>query len=56
MILVVSDILRLFVNMLTPDDKYSRSKSHCLTQPIQMHLSQSQQIFSQFFAIFPEST
>ena len=24
LILVVSDILRLFVNMLTPDDKYSR--------------------------------
>ena len=45
-VLVVTEILRLFVNILTPNDKYSRSKSECLTQPIQMKLSQNQKIFS----------
>ena len=48
--------MRLFVNILTPNDKYSRSKSECLTQPIQMKLSQNQKIFSWFFSAFPKST
>ena len=37
--LVVPEILRLFVNILTPDDKYSLSAKACLTQPIEMILS-----------------
>ena len=51
-LLVVCKIWRLFVNILTHNDKYSLSKNYCLTKPIQMHLSQSQQMFSQFFAAF----
>ena len=54
--LEVSEILRLFVNILTPDDKYSLSKNECLTQPIQMQLSQNLKIFSKFFSASPEST
>ena len=38
-VLVIYEIWRLFVNVLTPDEKYSLSKSECLTQPIQMQLS-----------------
>ena len=60
-VLVVYEILRLFVNILTPDDKYSLSKislskSDCLTQPIQMQLSKNLKTFSQFLATFLEST
>ena len=50
-LLVVSEILRLFVNILTLDDKYSLSlslgKSECLMQPIEMQLSQKSKSFSQ---------
>ena len=52
--LVVSKILRLFFNILRPDDKYSLSKSKCLTEPIQMQLSRNQKIFSEFFSAFPK--
>ena len=38
-------ILRLFVNTLTPDDKYSLLNRGILTQHIQMHLSQKQKTF-----------
>ena len=54
--LVVSEILRLFFNILTPDEKYSLSTSECLAQTIQMQLSQNEKIFSEFLASFPEST
>ena len=54
--LEVSEILRLFVNILTPDDKYSLSKNECLTQPIQMQLSQNLKVFSPLFSAFPKST
>ena len=55
--LVVSEIVRVFVNIMTPDDNHSLlKKSDCLTQPIQMVLSQNQKIFSRFFYAFPEST
>ena len=54
--LVVSEILRLFFNILTPDEKYSLSTSECLAQTIQMQLSQNEKIFSEFLAGFPEST
>ena len=36
----VSEIFRLFVNILSPDDKYSLSKSECLTQPMHIQLSE----------------
>ena len=45
--------LRLFVNTLTADDKYSLLNRDSLTQPIQMHLSQKQISFCELFcAIF----
>ena len=53
-VLVVTEILRLFVNILTPTNKYSLSKSECITRPIQMQLSQNQKIFSEFFSTFPK--
>ena len=50
--LVVSATLRLFFNILTPDDQYSLSKSECLRQSIQIQLSPNQKLFSQFFLNF----
>ena len=44
-----------FLNTLTADDKYSIISSDNWMQTIQMHLSQKQNIFSQFFAPFFES-
>ena len=35
---------------------FSLSKSECLTQPIQMRLSQNQKILSQFVSAFPKPT
>ena len=55
-ILVVTEILRHFANILTPNGKYSLSKSECLTNPIQMQLPQNQKVFSEFVAAFPAST
>ena len=55
-LLVVSEILRLFVNILTPDDKYFLGKRECLTQPIQMLLSENQKMFARLFSEFPKST
>ena len=41
-VLAVCEILGLFVNILTPDDKYSFwVESECLTLPIEMQLSQT---------------
>ena len=37
-ILVISEILRPFVNTFTPDDKYSVGNRYNLPQPIQMEL------------------
>ena len=48
-------ILRLFVNTLTADDKYSLINGGILMQPIQMQLSQKQETFSGFFAAFSKS-
>ena len=49
-------ILRLFVNSLTANDKYSLLNRGILRQHIQMHLSQEQKGFCQFFGIFFKST
>ena len=55
-VLVVTEMLRLFVNILTPNDKYSLSKTEYRTQAIQMQLSKNRKIFSQIFSVFPKST
>ena len=54
--LLLSKILRLFVNTLTDDDKYCLLYRDYLRQPIQIRLSQKQQTFSQFFSPFLKST
>ena len=45
--LVLCKILRLLVNTLTDDDRYSLLHRDNLTQPIQILLSQKQKTFSQ---------
>ena len=54
--LVLSKILRLFVNTLTADDKYSLLNRDNLTQAIQILLSQKQKNFSVFSSAFLKST
>ena len=54
--LVPSKILRLFVNTLIDDDKYSLLHRDNLTQPIQILLSQKQNSFSQLLSAFSKST
>ena len=46
------EILRLFVNALTADDKYSGSNIQNLLQQFQTPLSQKQKTFSWFFIAF----
>ena len=53
--LVLCKILRLFVNTLTDDDKYSLLYRDNLTQPIQILLSQKQKTFPKFFSAFSKS-
>ena len=55
-LLVICKILRLFVNTLTADDKYSLLNRDNLTQAIQTLLSQKPKAFSQFFSSFLKST
>ena len=50
--LVWSEILRLFVNTLTADKKYSRCNVHNFAQQAQTPLSQKYQSFSWFFLAF----
>ena len=54
--LVLSKTLRLFVNTLTADDKYSLLNKDNLTQRIQILLYQEDKTFSQFFCAFLKST
>ena len=54
--LVLSKILRLFVNIQSDDDKYSVLYRDNLTQPIQILLSRKQKTFCQFFLAFLKST
>ena len=44
-----------FLNTLTADDKYSLINTENWMQTIQTHLSQKQNIFSEFFSAFLES-
>ena len=52
--LVTSEIFRLFVNTLTPDDKYSRRNMQIFWQQLQTFLSQEEKIFRGFFITFPK--
>ena len=49
-------ILRLFVNTLNGDDKYSLLNRGYLTQPFKMHSSQIEKDFCQLFGSFFKST
>ena len=44
--------LRLFLNTLTADDKYSLLNKDNLRQPVQMQLPQKQKTFARFVAAF----
>ena len=50
--LVTSEIFRLFVNRLTPDDKYSRSYMQIFWQQLQTPLSQKGKAFCEFLTAF----
>ena len=54
--LVLCNILGLFVNTLSEDDKYCLLYKDNLLQPIQILLSQKKKTFSQFFSPFLKST
>ena len=47
--LVTSEIFRLFVNTLTPDDKYSRRYMQIFLQQLQTPLSQKEMACFRFF-------
>ena len=49
---VSSEILTLFFNTLTTDDKYSRRNMLNFTQQLEAPLSQKQKTFSEFFLAF----
>ena len=50
--LVTSEIFILFVNTLTPDDKYSRSYMQIFWQQLQTPLSQKGKAFCEFLIAF----
>ena len=50
--LITSEIFRLFVNTLTPDDKYSRHNMQIFWERLQTHLSQKEKTFWEFFIAF----
>ena len=52
--LVISEIFRLFVNKLTPDDKYSRRNMQIFWQQLQTLLSQEEKTFRGFCIAFPK--
>ena len=52
---VLYEILRLFVNALTADDKYSGSNMQNFPQQFQMPLCKKQKSFSGFFIAFLNS-
>ena len=53
--LVKFEILRLFVNTLTTDDKYSSRNIQNLIQQLQMAISQKQKTFYRIFITFLKS-
>ena len=50
--LITSEIFRLFVNTLTPDDKYSRRNMQTFWQQFQTALSQKRKIIFDFLLNF----
>ena len=50
--LVTSEIFRLFVNTLTPDDTYSRRNMQIFWQQFQTTLSQKRKTFCPFLIVF----
>ena len=50
--LVISEIFRLLVNTLTPDDKYSRRNIQIFWQQLQTPLSHKEILFCQFLIAF----
>ena len=50
--LITSEIFRLFVNTLTPDDKYSRRYMEIFWQQLQMPLSQKWKSFCRLLVAF----
>ena len=54
--LVTSEIFRLFVNTLTPDDKYSRRYMQIFWQQLQTPLSQKGKTFCAFVIVFLKSS
>ena len=54
--LVLCKILRLFVNTLTADDKYSLLNRRNLMEPIMILLSLKKNTFSDFFSSFLKYT
>ena len=52
--LVTCEIFRLFVNTLTPDDKYSRHNMQIFWQQLQTLLSQKEKTFFRLFIAFPK--
>ena len=52
--LVTSQIFRLFVNTLTPDDKYSRRNMQTFWQQVQTLLSQKEKNFFKIFYYISE--
>ena len=54
--LVISEIFRLFVNTLTPDDKYSRRNIQIFWQQLQTPLSQEGKPFCEFCIAFLKFT
>ena len=51
-VLVTSQIFTLFVNTLTPDEKYSRRNIKIFWQQLQTPLSQKGNTFYQFLIVF----
>ena len=51
-VLVTSEIFRLFVNTLTPDDKYSRRYMQIFLQQFQTPLSKKGMALFRFFIAF----
>ena len=55
-LLVIFEILGLFVNTVTVDEKYSLLNRKNLPQPIEMKLSKKQKRFSEFFSPYLKFT
>ena len=50
--LVTSEIFRLFINTMTPEDKYSGRYMQIFSQQLQRHLSQKGMVVFRFFIAF----